>query len=86
MKVEITKKLISEDGKRFSTGSDIAFKCKKDTKRYIGEIVDFTEDNLILKRVECRGIEDNEYKNTHVEGSLVIKLIDIEECNYVYCD
>lgn len=86
MKVESTKKLISEDGKRFSIGSDIWFKNKEDRKGYIGEIVDFTDDNLILKRVECRGVEDCEYKTTHIKGKLVIKLSDIERCNYVYCD
>ncbi len=54
IKVEIKRILIADDGKSFNIGDDIAFTYN--AKRYIGEIVDMTKDNLILTRIECRGI------------------------------
>lgn len=84
MKVEIKKTLISDNGKRFNKGTDIAFTYN--TKRYIGEIVDMTEDNLILTRVECKCIKDTGYVRLHIDGMLSIPLNEIKDCNYVSCD
>lgn len=83
MKVEVEKRLISDDNKVFKIGQDICFTNQFDSKRYIGNIVDFTEYNLILNNVECRGVENSEYIATKIVGSLIIKLEDINECNYV---
>lgn len=84
MRVEITKKFISDDDKSFSIGRDIAFTYNE--KHYIGEITDISDINLILKRVECKCIEDGALNYIRLDGSLVIPFAEMTDCNYVSCD
>jgi hypothetical protein len=76
MKVEVTKKLITDDGKSFGIGTDIAFKHKNND--YIVEIADiginsFTGKNIVLNQ-------------RNISGFMLFPLEEVRDCKYVSCD
>lgn len=82
--VVTTKKLITDDGKIFRIGSEIAFillnKEINNFDKYIGEITEITDTTITLNNIEVN--------RENIEGIKVIKLADIEpkSCNYIYYD
>lgn len=79
--VETKKILISDNGKRFNEGQDIAFSIlNKETnihEKYIGNIYRIYDDCIIIDNIEVnRG---------YIDGSMAIGFKEIEpnSCNYV---
>lgn len=82
--IRTVKTLITDNGKSFRVGDDIAFTLYNTTSRYndhyIGEIVDITDTSIKIKNIEI--------DRDHIDGEMVIKLNGIRpnSCNYVYSD
>lgn len=82
--MKIEKTIVTDDGKRFSVGDEIAFKvfntstCYMD--RYIGRITNITDDNLAL--------QDAEVNRTDIctEIEVPFKAIIPNSYNYVYSE
>lgn len=79
--IEIKKTLISDNGKRFRVGSDIAFTLfNQGTKahdKYIGEIRSISSNGIVITNIEVN--------RKHVDGYQAILFSNIEpnSCNYV---
>jgi hypothetical protein len=76
MRIETTKKLISNDGKSFNIGSDIAF--RHNNNDYIVEIVDIGLKGFMGKNIEFNGRK--------IAGSMLFPIEEVSNCNYVYYD
>jgi hypothetical protein len=77
MQVEIKKTLISDDGKRFSKGSDIAFDYEGN--HYIANIMEICENSLAINNIECN--------KEQIRGKEMLVYFDkMSNCNHVYYD
>lgn len=80
MKIEHT--IVTDDGKRFSVGDEIAFKIFNTTScymdRYIGKITSITDEYICIK--------DTEINRTRIDQDLSIpfRMIIPNSFNYVY--
>lgn len=78
------KKLITDDGKIFRIGSEMAFilfnKEANHHDKYIGEITEISDTTITIKNIEVN--------RENIKGVKIIKLDDIEpkSCNYIYYD
>ena len=76
------KAIVTDDGKKFSVGDDIAFKVFNTTTcymdYYIGRIIKITDDNLALQKVEV----NRESIGTEIE--VPFNAIIPNSYNYVY--
>lgn len=76
MKVEVTKKLIADDGKSFRIGEDIGFDYEN--IRYIVEIADIGEKSFTGRKI---------VKNkADIEGVMLFEFDKVSNCSYVYYD
>jgi hypothetical protein len=76
MKAEVIKKLISDDGKSFSIGTDIAFKHKNND--YIVEIADIGMNSFVGKNII--------FNQRKISGVMLFPLEEVSNCRHVSCD
>ena len=87
--VKIVKTLITDNGKEFSVGADIAYRTKGSDKKYIGRIKDIGADALILDNVEAKNTNpSSNRRTTFLDGDVTVRFEDIVDgsCGYVYYD
>lgn len=81
-KIKTMKTLVTDNGKEFGVGQDIAFSIFNTETNYhdkiIGEIKKIKNDSIIIKHIEIN--------RNRVKGKKIILLCDIEKgsCNYVF--
>lgn len=78
--IEIIKKLHTDNGKVFKAGQEISFTQNSHQDRYIGKIIDITQDSLLIGDIELN-------KNP-VDGEMQIPLQNVDDmsCDYVFVD
>ena len=80
--MDFGKTIVTNNGKKFSVGDDIAFKVFNTTTcyidYYIGRIIKITDDNLTLKDVEINR------ESISIEIEVPFNVIIPNSYNYVY--